>query len=213
VPWLALQGQLNINLGAAQSGRYQRGFPASQIVFATAGLVLAIPLYIQSFSETRRADGAVQLAAGDVVDAAAGFYRVKIGDDQWTRIENGVLSEDSDLEFLGPDNNSWAIVYDSSGLTVDDLLAYRIQTAREDYRNAECTQEKRVLPHELIVVGVVECRGRNAIDNNFILIGRSLRYDSKLVEIVVFSSHPDPVVYREVVNNVRRMADGLELVL
>lgn len=212
-PWLALQGQLNINLDAAERGRYQRGFPISQVAFATVGLVLAVPLYIQSFSETRQADGAARLAAGDVVDAAAGFYRVRIGDEHWTRIENGVLSEDSGLEFLGPDNNTWAIVYDSSGLTVNDLIAYRIKGAREDYRNTECTQEKRVLPDELIVVGIVECWGRNAIDGNFILIGRSLRYDNKLVEIVVYSSHPDRVAYREVVNDVRRMADGLELVL
>ncbi len=214
LPYLTLQGQLNLNKdkGKDQYLDKPRSFARHQMIGMVVGVFLAVPLYIYTLTDMWERRGSTELVEGKVIGPEGDFFQIRVGDTEWTQVNTGNLSDESDFEFLGPDEWTWAVVYDSTGTDVDDVMSYRVENIKEDYRSATCKQTKTLLPDSLIVLGTVECTGRNILEGSYIFISRVLRDKSRVVEIVASTSQSDLNAYEDYALRVRSFANGLELV-
>ena len=212
IPYLALQGQINLNKRRDDSSVATARFVRGEVVAVAVGTVLALPLYALAFTDFWQLRGATTLAVGDVVARDGDFFRLRVNDAGWRRIEPGGLSDESALEFLGPDDDTWAIVYDSTGSDIDSVMAYRAEAVQEEFRGAGCKQLKSLLPDSLTVLGTIECAGRNAIYGDYIFVARVLGDRTRVAEIVGSTSNLDRVVFDERLPRLHTFLGGLELV-
>lgn len=211
LPYLALQGQVNLNRNECSDTSW--AFVRHQKIGMAVGIFLAVPLYAYTFTDIWVRHGSSALTLAEIVGPEGGFFQVRVMDAEWTQINAGNLADDSNLEFLGPDEWTWAVVYEYRGLNVDAVMSYRVESVKEDYRSATCKQMKSLVPQSLVVVGTVECTGRNILEGSYVLVARVLVDKSNAVEIVAFTSQNDRDRYDELAPRVRKFADGLELTL
>ena len=212
LPCLALQGQINLIKRRARPSEPSARLTRPQLAAIVGGALISLPLYIYTFTNVWQHRSASVLSAGDVIAPAGNSYKVRIGDDGWSQLAPGYLSEDSDLEFLGPDDRTWAIVYDSTGLDVDTVMMNRIGTVRSEYRSARCSERKSLVPDSLVVLGAIICTGRNALIGDYVVAAKVLGDRSRVIEIVASTSQTDRVRYDSYMPRVLSLADGLELV-
>jgi len=211
LPCLALQGQINLIKRRAATSLPAAPFSGRQVAIVVVGALLAVPIYLFTLTNFFQHRGAATLTAGDIVRSSEDFFRMRINDDDWRQIEAGYLNDESILEFLGPDDDTWAIVYDSSGDTIDDILGFRVDDIKAAFRGAGCNQRKTLSPTDLVVLGSVECTGRNAANGNYVYLSRVLGDKTKVVEIIAFTSQPDPAMFEEHKTRLHRFVEGLEM--
>lgn len=176
-----------------------------------AGLVFCALLFALVLFDMWGRRSALELMPGAVIASDGSFFQVRIQDSGWSRVDAGYLSPESDLEFLGPDESTWAIVYDSSGVSIDDILANRVNLINEEDQEADCKQTKTLVEEDLIVRGVLECTGRETILGNYIYVSRVLADGYNVVEIIAYTSQLEPAAYDHSSRLVQTFADGLEI--
>lgn len=215
LPYLFLQGQLNLNKSGMQDRSLTSrswAFARHQLLAMGLGVWLAIPLYVLLFTNIWETWGSEGLAQDFVVQSEQEFFQIRIADEGWSQVSPGNLGDDSDMEFLGPDQFTWSVVYDSTGLGVDEIMSYRIDSIREEYERATCQQKKTLIEDGWIVTGTIECTGRSALLGEYIYASRVLRRETKAVEIIGFTAQRDATHYRDLSQQVRRFVNGLEIV-
>jgi hypothetical protein len=212
IPYLVLQAQLNLNAAGTDAAERSPLFTLREVAVIIGGLAVAVPLYLYVFTNTWEMRGSSSLAIGDAVQVDGEFFRVVVGDEGWTRVAPGYIADESAMEFLGPNAETWAIVYDATGMAVDDLMAYRIRAIREDHREPHCSQAKTLENDSTVVLGVVECSGRSFSYGNYMYVARILRHGARVVEIVAGTTANDDDRFKSMKSRVYRFADGLEIV-
>ena len=170
------------------------------------GLLLALVLFDMW---ARRS--ALELSPDTVITSDGSFFQVRIQDSGWSQVDSGYLSEESDLEFLGPDESTWAIVYDSTGGSIDEILATRINLIKDDDPEANCEQTKTLVEGDLNVRGTLECTGRDPISGYYLYVSRVLAEGNNVVEVFAYTSQLDTATYNHSSRRVRAFADGLEM--
>ena len=176
-----------------------------------AGLVFVGLLFALLLFDMWERRSASELSPDAVITSDGSFFQVRIQDSGWSRVDSGYLSEESDLEFLGPDDGTWAIVYDSTGVSVDELLAARINAVKDEDQKANCEQTKTLVEEDLIVRGALECTGRDTILGSYIYVARVLADGNNAVEIIAYTSQLNPAAYDQSSRRVQAFADGLEM--
>jgi hypothetical protein len=176
-----------------------------------AGLVFCGLLFALVLFDMWGRRSALELSPDAVITSDGSFFQVRIQDSGWSRVDSGYLSEESDLEFLGPDESTWAIVYDSTGGSIDEILATRINLIKDEDRKANCEQTKTLVEEDLIVRGALECTGRDTILGNYIYVSRVLADGNNVVEVIAYTSQLNPAAYDHSSRRVQAFADGLEM--
>lgn len=210
-PYLALQGQINLNRRKEKPSVKPSRFTGRHGAIIAGGALLAAPVYVYTLTDFVQLRGSTTLAMGDIVGQQESFFQMRVGDNDWKQLEPGYISNESNLEFLGPDDQTWAVVYDASGQDVDNILAFRVDEIKTDYRGANCRQQKSLIPESLIVLGTVECTGRNAIQGNYVFMVRILSDRTRTAEIVASTAQFDTSRFEEYALRLRNFVDGLEL--
>ena len=215
IPFLALQNQLNLiesKLPDESGSRAYTRFTKAQLVTAIVGGLVATPLYLLGFTEIWETRSAAAVQVQQLVEADDSSFRVRVNGDGWSRVEPGYIVEDSDMEFIGPDDWTWAIIYDSSGSTVDEILSHRIHSIRSNYRKAKCKQTKTLQSDDLIVRGHLECSGRHALDGSYYYASRVLADGTRAIEMLAATTQRSEQVFGTRRDQVGGFIDGLELI-
>jgi len=209
LPYLALQGQLNCNRGetAAETVPGLR----NRALIVLLGAIFSAPLYIYAFTNTWERHGSTLSEVGQVVAVGDTDMQIRIGDDGWTQVSMDRMGADSDLEFNGPDDTTWAVVYVMPNEQVDNVLSFRALTVAEEYGSAECKQMKSLTAEGLNVVGTVECTGRNMLLGSYIYYSRVLKTGSVVVELLSSTSQANADRFAEIAPRVRSFSEGLEV--
>lgn len=210
VPIVAMQGQLNRNVADRESAARSGTYSNAQLATLAVGTCFALPLYVYSFTDVFEMRGSTQLDAGSVVRVDDSYFQVRAPNTSWTRVNPGYYSPDSALEFVGAGSETFAIVYEASGTTLDSMMAYRVDAVMDDYRNVSCVKRKSFVEGTLLVEGVVECTGRSPIDGHYVLFARTLVQNGDGVEMIVGTSSFDKTALDESLVDLRAMARGLE---
>lgn len=214
--YLALQGQLNLNKQPADETAFRAApwrFAKHQAWAAGIGAIVAVPLYVTMFTNVRENWSAAELEPGAVIAAGNGLYQVRILDEGWSQVGENFMESDAELEFYGPQDWTWAAVYDAEGLSVDEVLEFRESFVRETYSRASCTQVKTLDDETWTIRGRVECEGRSPLDGDYLYASSVLRNEEVVVELLAFTSDGDSARFAALAERVRTFTEGLELIL
>jgi hypothetical protein len=212
--YLILQGQLNRNTIMTADRSFRSAswrFEKYQLWAAGLGCVVAVPLYITMFTNLQENWFAADLVEGTTINSETGHFQVRILDDGWSQVGEQYMNDDSDLEFYGPTDWAWAVVYDSPGESVDGLLAYRQEAIREDYTRAQCEQHKTLSEVDWTVRGSLVCSGRSPLEGDYIFASRILRQGQNVVEILAYVSESNPQQFENLSARMLKFTEGLEL--
>jgi hypothetical protein len=123
------------------------------------------------------------------------------------------MQADAELEFYGPQEWSWAVVYDGEGLSVDEVMEYRETFIRDTYSRATCTRQKTLDEDTWTIKGTIECQGRAPLEGDYLYTSRVLRNDDTVVELLAFTSNGDSARFETSAESIRKFAEGLEIIL
>lgn len=154
LPWAMIQLRLN-RLKSAMSfpERPVRRYQFSVAQFAAIIVAIVVwPLAVigslpegmvdEIFDEPPRGQA---LAPNTPTTGLTEGYSVMVNSDDWTRLENGAMSEDVDLELVGPSPDTWVIVYALRGdWTMDEIVDFRRNEIKDQVENLS-SHEKRTL--------------------------------------------------------------------
>jgi hypothetical protein len=212
--YLILNGQLNNNKEPVAEQVFRSApwqFEKTQLLVAVFGAIVAVPLYLTVFTDVRETYYAVDLHDGALVRAQSGHVQVRVLDPGWSRVGDKFKSAEAELEFYGPDEWTMAVVYDVEGSSVDEVLAFRQTSVREDYSRASCSLHKSIVEDNWTVIGTLVCEGRSPIDGDYIYASRVMRRDESIFELLAYTSQSDPSKFAAISPRVRRFSEGLEL--
>ena len=215
IPYLILQNQLNL----IKAGRDEREFTSEpwrfsrhQWVIAAIGSIIVVPVYVLGLSDVWERRSSSGLALESVVESEHDFFQLRVRDSGWSQIDTGYLADESDLEFLGPDDWTWAVVYNQSGSVADDVLMQRINIVREDSEDALCEHRKTLIEANFVVRGQVICTGQSPLEGRYAMVTRVLSREHQAVEILAYTAQHDSDDYEAMVARLNTFVDGLEIV-
>lgn len=213
--YLPLQGQMNFNKKPTEETAFRSTpwrYEKHQVWGGLAGLLVAVPLYVSLFTDTRENWVATDLGPQALIQSESGLFQVRIMDEGWSRVGAQFQNADAELSFYGPDDRTSAVVYDFRGLSVDDVMAFRVSNVLESFSRATCTQQKTLDENNWVVIGTVVCDGHSPIDGSYIFASRVLRDEENVIEILAYTSGGSRMQFDSNSTRVQEFIGGLELI-
>ncbi len=215
IPFLLMQHQLNLikdrydpSVFRTAANRYTGKQIAALAVF---GLIGALSVAIFAFDAWQRRS-AEEVGVGEVFSDDQSGFQVSIQDADWSSVDPGYLSYESAMEFLGPDEFTWAAVFSYPNTALDAVMDTRIGIVTSEYHGASCTQSKSLAENGMDVVGLIYCTGSDFASDEFAYVSRTLASADRAAEILGFTSEYPKGVFSTKVARIEKFVKGLELI-
>ena len=212
LPYLALNAQLSL-IVADKEGEARVSFSAANWAALAPGTLGSIAIYLFLFTDIAQNFGTTQLIEDQVIAVPGGKAQITLAGGGWRMLSDSQKSPDASVEFVGPDDYTWSVVYDSSDFDddVDGLMAFRINSIKETYQRANCTQTKTLDDATWSVIGRVECRGQSPLVGDYVYVSNVVRREEVLFEILASTSQFDRGLFAERQAMVVTITKGLEI--
>lgn len=190
-PYLLLHRQLNLVKAGLPDTAFRSSslrYTRPQLAALAVGALVTVPLAGYVALDTWQRAGSDALAAGTTLEDAAGRFTVSVRGEEWRRIDPGYLNEDSEMEFLGPGEESWALVHVHEGSSLSDTVEFRREAISESYRKSDCSEKRALVEGRMQVVATLECDNRGARGEFAFYAARFVARNDDTVELLAYAT-------------------------
>lgn len=149
------------------------------------------------------------LPAGQVYEDTEGRFQFPVISDGWTEVKAGTFADsEAVMEFRGPVDDLFAIVFHYRDISLDELAFDRRATFYDGITVPVCTESRRLAERNLSVVANIVCKGR--------LVGDPALWTSSIIETndgvyeFVIQMNIPRLSFQKLEAEVLKMAEGFE---
>ena len=192
VPWLLLERQLTVVKAAWANAQYRtrpRRFTKWQWGAVALGCALWALISIALWQDVVRWRGTAIPAGVAHVDPQQRFS-VTPSRNGWLIVAPGSVTEDAELELLGPGPVDWAVVHvtEQAGWELDAVVDNRYAAISELDEAVRFAEKRELVPGTHTVVSQATYRGTDPFDGSYVYHVASYVTEQRAVELIVYSA-------------------------
>ena len=221
LPWLLLQHQFNVYkaqlAGVAWRTPPNRVTAAQYLVLSFGLLFWGLCVLVFTFERYGfdPAPAGIALAPAAEIRGDSGLYALSVPEAGWRRVPKGGITEDADLELVGPGRSTRLVVYVNphKDQSVDDFVDYRRKALRDAADTLEVEEVRRLLDASMVPVSFARYRSQSALfGEDEVYWVATLRSEKKMIEVIGWAdpNGPGPAALEGLVKSVVLREEALQ---